>query len=82
MLEIQVMPLTPRQVEVMQLLAFGMTQREIAQQLGMSYFTVGDILRRAKKRLRSPTLCRAIALAVADGIVSAYHESEAMSNKP
>jgi DNA-binding CsgD family transcriptional regulator len=63
-------PFTPRQLQVLQMLADGMTQRQIAVELGRSYMWINDCLRHARKRLRSPTLYRLVALAVAAGYIT------------
>ncbi|HSM40213.1 MAG TPA: LuxR C-terminal-related transcriptional regulator [Afifellaceae bacterium] len=63
--------LTPRQSEVLRLVARGLTNREIAARLGISERTVdrhvGDIL----TRVDAPTRAAAAAFAVASGLIDA-----------
>lgn len=43
--------LTKRESEVVELVAWGAAQKEVAEQLGISRFTVDNILRKAKEKL-------------------------------
>ena len=43
--------LTKREAEVVELVAWGAAQKEVADQLGISRFTVDNILRSAKEKL-------------------------------
>ena len=59
--------LTPRQKEVLLLIARGHTCSEIASILGISYFTVRGHFERAEIRLGARNRPHAVALAVARG---------------
>ena len=48
--------LTPRQRQVMALKARGMTERQIAQSLGIAYSTVKTYSHRARKRTQRTTI--------------------------
>jgi DNA-binding NarL/FixJ family response regulator len=61
--------LTMREREVLRLLALGRTQREIAQQLGISDKTVSSHLQRVLEKLRVHSRAHAVAVAYQDGLV-------------
>ncbi len=67
--------LTPRQIEILQLIAQGFTTKEIAVKLNLSTQTVKNNIydqpgkAGAWKRLGAKTMCHAIALLVKDNIL-------------
>ena len=60
--------LTPRQVEVAQLAADGLTARQSAQRLGLSVRTVEAYLAAARKRVGAASTSELIAKTAAAGI--------------
>ena len=62
-------PLTPRQTEVMGLIARGLTNREIAAQLGLSERTVDRHVSDILSRIDAPTRAAAAAWAVSHGLI-------------
>lgn len=62
-------PLTPRQVEVMRLVADGLTRDEIADDLGISRSTIDKHLTEAYRRLGAENRALAVGRAVLRGIV-------------
>jgi DNA-binding NarL/FixJ family response regulator len=61
--------LTPREVEVLGLLAEGLTYAEVAKRLVLSEKTVGHHVSAVLRKLGEPTRSRAVAAAVRLGIV-------------
>lgn len=68
--------LTPRQVEVLRLVALGQTDAEIAVALGISRHTVGAHVRAVLHRLDAVNRAQAVALAVQRGALLPYLELE------
>ena len=66
--------LTPRQAQVVQLVAEGMTAKETARRLGISKSTVDEYIREAKQRVRASTKAELAAWAIMSGI-AAYEGS-------
>lgn len=62
--------LTQRQVQVVQLAVQGLSDKEIARDLGLSYRTVRDHFTEARRRWGAATRIELIAKAVASGTVS------------
>lgn len=63
--------LTPRQLEILQLLADGVPPREISERLGMSHFTFRTHVQNILTRLGVHTKLEAVALAIRHGKISA-----------
>jgi RNA polymerase sigma factor (sigma-70 family) len=61
--------LTPRQIEVLQLVAEGLTNREIAQRLGLSERTVDRHVSDTLTRIDVPTRAAATAFAISHGLI-------------
>jgi DNA-binding CsgD family transcriptional regulator len=61
--------LTPRQIEVLQLVAEGLTNREIAERLGLSERTVDRHVSDTLARIDAPTRAAAAAFAIAHGLI-------------
>lgn len=59
--------LTPREREVLFLLATGLTNEEVAEQLGLSAETTRTHLKRAMRKLGANTRVHAVAVAVSQG---------------
>lgn len=59
-----------REREVLELLARGATDREIADLLGLSPATVQTHVRNAKAKLGARTRAQAVALALQNGLIS------------
>ena len=57
------MRLTRREIQVLRHLADGMSSREVAKRLGISYFTVKQHRVRIKQRLGATTFVHAIMIA-------------------
>ena len=64
-------PLTPREREIVKLLAHGLTGEEIAKELVISPETVRIHVRNARRRLGARTRPQAIALAIRSGQIDA-----------
>jgi DNA-binding NarL/FixJ family response regulator len=62
--------LTGREVEILQLVANGRTNREIADELGLSAFTVKSHLSRIGHRLQSGDRAQLVLLALRSGAIS------------
>ena len=56
-------PLTPREEEVLRLIGLGTTSKEIAQQLKISVFTVGNHRRSLCKKLDVHSTAALVAIA-------------------
>ncbi len=63
-------PLTPRQLEILQLCAEGFSDREIAKALGISVFTVGNHIRQVLRKTGSANRTEAVGNAFRDGLLS------------
>ena len=61
--------LTPRQTEILQLVAEGLTNREIAQRLGLSERTVDRHVSDTLTRIDVPTRAAATAFAISHGLI-------------
>jgi DNA-binding NarL/FixJ family response regulator len=59
--------LTPRQLQLIQLVAKGMTNKEIAETLNLSQFTVKNHLRRVMRQIEAATRSDAVELIRASG---------------
>jgi DNA-binding NarL/FixJ family response regulator len=62
--------LTPRELEVLGLLADGLAHDEIAQRLGIGSETVRTHVRKASSRLGASTRTQAVATAIRLGLIS------------
>jgi LuxR family transcriptional regulator, quorum-sensing system regulator BjaR1 len=62
--------LTRREIESLQLIARGMTDREIGKKLGISQSTAHEHFETAKKKLKVSTRAQAVAVAVSLAIVT------------
>ena len=62
-------PLTKREGEVLKQLAFGLTNKEIAQSLGISYETVKEHVQNILRKLNSPDRTAAAVWAVKSGMI-------------
>jgi DNA-binding NarL/FixJ family response regulator len=67
--------LSPRECQVLQLLAMGAKDRQIAEVLSVSPATVQTHIRNAKAKLNARTRTHAIALALREGAIS-FGETE------
>ena len=65
--------LTHRQLEVVTLLAYGHTPAHIANELGLSPFTVRNHVRSGCERNECDTSAQLVHLAIASGIVQVAH---------
>ena len=63
-------PLSPRELETLQALAYGSTYREIAQAHGVSHHTVGDHIKSIYRKLHVNSKTSAINWALSKGLVS------------
>ncbi|MFC4768123.1 LuxR C-terminal-related transcriptional regulator [Effusibacillus consociatus] len=61
--------LTDRELEVLHLVAEGLTMKEIARQLYISEFTVRDHITSITKKLRAKNKSQAVALAIRKGVI-------------
>ena len=61
--------LTKRQVQILQLLADGITTEEIPLKLGLSWYTIRAHIRYARSRLKARSIAHAIAIAFRKGII-------------
>ncbi len=62
-------PLSPREIEILKLLAIGLAQKEVAAKLGLSYHTVCFHIRGTFKKLDVPNLTAAVAKATRQGLI-------------
>ncbi len=62
-------PLSPRETQILKLLAQGFAQKEVAAQLDLSYHTVCFHIRGAFKKLDVPNLTAAVAKATRQGLI-------------
>ncbi len=63
------MTLTPRQRQVLSLMAEGKTTREIAYELGLSPFTVKNYIERIYERLGVLDRVQAVSTAMREGLI-------------
>jgi DNA-binding NarL/FixJ family response regulator len=63
------MTLTPRQRQVLSLMAEGKTTREIAYELGLSPFTVKNYIERIYERLGALDRVQAVSTAMREGLI-------------
>ena len=61
--------LTPRELEVLALVAGGLSNADVSRQLYISEKTVGHHMSSILRKLDQPTRARAVALALSQGIV-------------
>jgi DNA-binding NarL/FixJ family response regulator len=62
-------PLSPREIEILQKVAFGATTKEVAEQLGISFHTVKTHLERIFEKLGANDRAQAVAIAIRQGLV-------------
>ncbi len=62
---------TPRQLEAIALIARGMTYEQIAQEMGIGYWTVKDTLDQLRERIGARNTPHAIAVCVVHGWLAA-----------
>lgn len=62
-------PLSPREIEVLQCVAGGLRNKEIAQQLGLSEFTVNSHVKRILEKLNVSDRTLAVTTALKRGII-------------
>ena len=62
-------PLTPRELTVLRLLATGITQKVIAQKMGLSPYTVADYADRARYKMSAANTLHAVVTAQARGLL-------------
>ena len=62
-------PLSPREIQILKLLAQGFAQKEVATQLELSYHTVCFHIRGVFKKLDVPNLTAAVAKATRQGLI-------------
>ena len=62
-------PLSPRETEILELLAQGFTKKEAADKMGNSFHTVSFHVRGIFEKLESPNLAAAIAKAIRQGLI-------------
>ena len=62
-------PLSPREVEILQKIAYGATTKEVADQLGISFHTVKTHLERIFEKLGANDRAQAVAIAIRKGLV-------------
>jgi DNA-binding CsgD family transcriptional regulator len=62
--------LTKREIDALQLIARGATDRDVARKLGISPSTAHEHFEKAKRKLKVSTRAEAIAIAVSLAIIS------------
>jgi DNA-binding NarL/FixJ family response regulator len=62
-------PLSPREIEILQLVAYGSTTKEVADSLGISFHTVKTHLERIFEKLGANDRAQAVAIAIRQGLV-------------
>jgi len=62
-------PLSPREVEVLELLAQGFSKKEAADMLNLSYHSVSSYVRTIFETLEAPNTAAAIATAIRQGLI-------------
>lgn len=63
-------PLTPRELDVLRLVAAGMTDKEIGYRLHLSAHTVAHVVSAARHKLDASSRSQAVATAVREGLVT------------
>lgn len=61
--------LTPRQAEILQLMADGLMQKEIAERLGIGLSTVKNFSTEIRRRLGALTAAHAVSLGIANNYI-------------
>ena len=61
--------LSPREAEVLSALADGLTKKEVAHNLNLSYHTIDLYTRNIYEKLKAPNIAAAIATAVLKGLI-------------
>ena len=64
--------LTPRQIELLRLIASGYTENEIGARLGLTRGTIKEHLARARERLRAANTTHAAVLAIKAGLLDVF----------
>jgi DNA-binding NarL/FixJ family response regulator len=62
-------PLSDREAEVLKFLADGLTKKEVAEVLSLSYHTIDLYTRNIYEKLQSPNIAAAIATAIRKGLI-------------
>ena len=62
-------PLSPRETEILELLAQGFAKKEVAEKMGISYHTVSFHVRGIFEKLESPNPTAAVAKATRQGLI-------------
>jgi DNA-binding NarL/FixJ family response regulator len=62
-------PLSPREIEILQKVAYGATTKEVADSLGISFHTVKTHLERIFEKLGANDRAQAVAIAIRQGLV-------------
>lgn len=62
-------PLSEREVEVLNALADGLTKKEVAHTMDLSYHTIDLYTRNIYEKLKSPNIAAAIATAIRKGLI-------------
>jgi DNA-binding NarL/FixJ family response regulator len=62
-------PLSPREIEILQQVAYGATTKEVADTLGISFHTVKTHLERIFEKLGANDRAQAVAIAIRQGLV-------------
>ena len=65
----EVNPLSARETEVLSALADGLTKKQVAESLALSYHTVDLYTRHIYEKLKSPNIAAAIATAIRKGLI-------------
>lgn len=66
----QPVAVTPRQLQILALVANGYTTRQVAQRLGISPATVSTLTGKACQRLGARDRTHAVAIAIRTGVIS------------
>ena len=62
-------PLSPREIEALELLALGYSKKEAADMMDLSYHSVSTYVRNIFKKLEAPNIAAAIATAIRQGLI-------------
>jgi DNA-binding NarL/FixJ family response regulator len=62
-------PLSPREIQILQQVAYGATTKEVADELGISFHTVKTHLERIFEKLGANDRAQAVAIAIRQGLV-------------
>jgi len=73
-------PLTPREMEVLALLASGMTNKQVAQELHLSLSTVKRHLEHIMYKLKVPDRTQAVVKAIEMGLISVGERDESTND--